>query len=66
MNDILGVIDHWQPLAGGAPPYDVAFDRPGQMIGGFGHWNRGEPDGIIDLVNDILGVIDQWHPLSCG
>ncbi len=64
-NDILGVINLWNSVPGGAPPYDVDYDRPPTMIGAIGHWNRGAPDGVIDLVNDILGVIDQWHPLPC-
>ncbi len=61
--DILGVIDHWQPLPGGAPPYDVAYDRGASA--GPNPWNMTAPDGIIDLVTDILGVIDQWSPLGC-
>ncbi|MCH7488807.1 MAG: hypothetical protein IIB23_04180, partial [Chloroflexi bacterium] len=63
LNDILGVISHYSP--GGAPPYDVNWDRPPSMTGGAGHWNRGAPDGVIDLLNDILGVISQYHPGAC-
>ncbi len=63
LNDILGVIQHYAP--GGAPPYDVNWDRPPSMTGGAGHWNRGAPDGVIDLLNDILGVIQQYHPGAC-
>ena len=62
--DILGVIDHWQPLPGGAPPYDIAYDRGPSA--GPNPWNMTAPDGIIDLVTDILGVIDQWSPLGCA
>ncbi|MCH8160532.1 MAG: hypothetical protein IIB88_01425, partial [Chloroflexi bacterium] len=53
----------WQPLPGGAPPYDVTFDRGPSA--GPNPWNMTAPDGIIDLVTDILGVIDQWSPLGC-
>lgn len=38
--DVLGVIQHYQPAAGGAPPYDPLFDL--------------NIDGVIDLLNDIL------------
>jgi hypothetical protein len=56
-NDILGVVQHYSP--GGAPPYDVRFDR-GQTIGA-NHWERAGPDGVIDLANDILGVVFQYN-----
>ncbi len=56
--DILGVIQHYQPTPGGAPPYDIAFDR-GPTVGP-NAWNMTEPDGVIDLLNDILGVIQQY------
>ncbi len=58
-NDILGVIQHFAPLPGGAPPYDVRFDRGPQI--GPNVWNMGPPDGVIDLPNDILGVIQQFQ-----
>ncbi len=29
------------------------------------HWNRGSPDGVIDLANDQLGVILQFNPGGC-
>ncbi len=57
-NDILGVIQHFAPLSGGAPPYDVRFDRGPQI--GPNTWNMSAPDGVIDLANDILGVILQF------
>ena len=57
-NDILGVILRFAPLVGGAPPYDVRFDRGAQI--GANHWQRAGPDGVIDLPNDILGVILQF------
>ncbi len=62
LNDILGVIQHYQPASGGAPPYHIAFDR-----GAFdGHpWEMTAPDGVIDLLNDILGVIRQYTPTGC-
>ena len=63
INDIIGVIGHWQPIAGGASPYDIAFDRGPSA--GPNPWNTTAPDGIIDLVNDIIGVIHQWSPLGC-
>ena len=28
-------------------------------------WNRGSPDGVIDLPNDILGVQLQFNPGGC-
>ena len=59
-NDILGVIQHFAPSVGGAPPYDVRFDR-GQTLPGQNHWKRAAPDGVIDLPNDILGVILQFQ-----
>ena len=61
--DILGVIQHYQPTAGGAPPYDIAFDR-GPTTGP-NAWNMTAPDGVIDLLNDILGVILQFSPEGC-
>ncbi len=63
LNDILGVIQHYQPTPGGAPPYDVVYDR-GPTTGPNG-WNRAPPDGVIDLLNDILGVIQQYSPTGC-
>ncbi len=62
--DIIGVIDHWQPLPGEAPPYDITFDRGASA--GPNPWNMTAPDGIIDLITDIIGVIDQWSPLGCA
>ena len=61
-NDILGVILRFSP--GGAPPYDVQFDRgPATAAAGGGPnpWNMTAPDGVIDLPNDILGVILQFN-----
>ena len=58
LNDILGVIQHYQPIAGGAPPYDIVFDRG--PTAGPNAWNMTAPDGVIDLLNDILGVIRQY------
>ncbi len=63
LNDILGVINHYQPAPGGAPPYAIAFDR-GPTTGP-NSWNMTAPDGVIDLLNDILGVIQQYQPLGC-
>ncbi len=57
--DILGVIQHYQPTPGGAPPYDIAFDR-GPTTGP-NAWNMTAPDGVIDLLTDILGVIRQFN-----
>ncbi len=31
-----------------------------------GTWNRGSPDGVIDLSNDIQGVIFQYNPGGCS
>ncbi len=61
--DILGVIQHYQPTPGGAPPYAVAYDR-GPTTGP-NAWNMTAPDGVIDLLNDILGVILQYQPTGC-
>ncbi len=63
LNDILGVIQHYQPAAGGDPPYDIVFDR-GPTTGP-NAWNMTAPDGVIDLLNDILGVIQQYQPSGC-
>ncbi len=57
--DILGVINHYQPAAGGAPPYDAHYDR-GESAGP-NPWNMTAPDGVIDLLNDILGVVLQGN-----
>ncbi len=57
-NDILGVIQHYAPL-GTEPTYDVRFDRDPQV--GANVWQKGPPDGVIDLPNDILGVIQQFN-----
>ena len=54
--DILPVIQHYSP--GGAPPYDVQFDRGPSS--GPNPWNMTAPDGVIDLLTDILGVIQQF------
>ena len=75
-NDILGVIQHYAPggyvtgtpdVLGGIPDVTTVdnFDRPPTMTGGAGTWNRGSPDGVIDLSNDILGVILQYNPGGC-
>ncbi len=56
--DILGVINHYQPAAGGAPPYDAHYDRGPSA--GPNAWNMTAPDGVIDLLIDILGVINQY------
>ena len=56
-NDILGVILHFAP--GGAPPYDVTFDRGPND--GLNLWNTTAPDGVIDLPNDVLGVIGSFN-----
>jgi hypothetical protein len=58
-NDILAVIQHYQPVEGGAPPYDERYDRGPQI--GPNPWNLGPADGKIDLANDILGVIQQFQ-----
>ncbi len=63
LNDILGVIQHFQPIPGGAPPYDPVFDR-GPTTGP-NTWNMTAPDGVIDLLNDILGVITQFDTDGC-
>ncbi len=63
LNDILGVISHYQPIPGGAPPYDITFDRG--PTAGPNAWNMTAPDGVIDLLNDILGVIIQFDPDGC-
>ncbi len=57
--DILGVINHYQPTAGGAPPYDANYDRGPSA--GPNAWNMTRPDGVIDLLNDILGVVLQGN-----
>ncbi len=59
LNDILGVILHYQPAAGGAPPYDAQYDR-GPSAGPH-PWSLTAPDGVIDLLIDILGVINQYN-----
>ena len=48
------------------------YDRPPKMATdpaapsrSPGTWNRGSPDGVIDLANDILGVIQQFNPSPC-
>ncbi len=46
LNDILGVIQHYQPAAGGEPPYDPQFDVNG--------------DGVIDLFVDVLGSLQHY------
>ncbi|MEE8391619.1 MAG: flexitail domain-containing putative surface protein, partial [Anaerolineae bacterium] len=46
VDDLLGVIEHFSPE--GDPPYDVLYDK-------------GPPDGVIDLPNDILGMILRYH-----
>jgi hypothetical protein len=69
-NDILGVILEYTPSGyagdGGVDhtgtTTKINYDRPGAMAGNAGHWNRGEPDHVIDLSNDILGVILQYNP----
>ncbi len=63
LNDILGVIQHYQPTPGGAAPYGAAFDR-GPTTGPH-PWNMTAPDGVIDLLNDVLGVILQYNPTGC-
>ena len=48
VNDILGIIDHWQWTPANHPDdWDPAYDI--------------NNDGIVDLVNDILGAIDQFQ-----
>ncbi len=49
------------------------YDRPPKMAVDTaapsrspGTWNRGSPDGVIDLPNDILGVIQQFNPSPCS
>ena len=72
-NDILGVILEFTPGGysgnGGVDhtgdTFKVNYDRPSVMSGGVGSWNRGTPDGVIDLPNDILGVILQFNPFGC-
>ncbi|MCH7698449.1 MAG: hypothetical protein IH865_05885 [Chloroflexi bacterium] len=76
-NDILGVIQHYSPggyvtltpdVLGGIPDVTTFdnFDRPPTMTNAHGGtWNRGSPDGVIDLSNDILGVILQYNPGGC-
>ena len=76
-NDILGVIQHYAPggyvtgtpdVLGGIPDVTTVdnFDRPPSMTNALGGtWNRGSPDGVIDLSNDILGVILQYNPGGC-
>ncbi|MCH7698447.1 MAG: hypothetical protein IH865_05875 [Chloroflexi bacterium] len=76
-NDILGVIQHYEPggyvsgdpdVLGGIPDPTTFdnFDRPPTMTNALGGtWNRGSPDGVIDLSNDILGVILQYNPGGC-
>ena len=76
-NDILGVIQHYSPggyvsltpdVLGGIPDVTTVdnFDRPPTMTNSLGGtWNRGSPDGVIDLSNDILGVILQYNPGGC-
>ncbi len=77
-NDILGVINHYSPggYITGTPDVDGGypdpttfdnFDRPPTMSNSLGGtWNRGSPDGVIDLSNDILGVILQYNPGGCA
>ncbi len=76
-NDILGVIQHYAPGGYTSGDLDVIdgnpdpttfdnFDRPPTMANAHGDtWNRGSPDGVIDLSNDILGVIQQYNPAGC-
>ncbi len=60
LNDILGVIQHYETSGNQLPPYDVLYDRG--PTAGPNSWNMTAPDGVIDLLNDILGVILQYSP----
>ncbi len=60
LNDILGVIQHYETSGNQLPPYDVVYDRGPSA--GPNAWNMTAPDGVIDLLNDILGVILQYSP----
>ena len=71
-NDVMGVILHMS--SGGYPEGEgwENWDRPGIMTNVIdtsgtpgGHWNRGSPDGVIDVANDLIGVQLQINITGC-